>query len=223
MNFKWHQRLLSYLYDIPLEENHSEYSDRLQVYLCNNRLKLTAGSAIYSEEDNYYNFTEVFKKINIKKLNINKVLVLGLGLGSIPVMLEKKFGLFYNYDLIEIDPAIIRLFQKYVAPGLQSKIQVFERDALSFIQENTQKYDLICVDLFINRIVPAQFTSEEFISDLSKAMNPNAKLIFNRLIPDTIDESIEQEKMLVILKKYFSEVTIINIVSNRMYVGSGFE
>lgn len=160
----------------------------------------------------------VFKKINIQELKMEKVLVLGLGLGSIPFMLEKKFEQHYNYDLIEIDPEIIRLFYKYVAPELQSKKHVIEKDALSFIQENTNKYDLICVDLFINRLVPQQFTSEEFISDLSKAMNPNAKLIFNRLIPDTIDESIEQEKMLVILKKYFSETRIINIVSNRMYV-----
>lgn len=73
-----------------IKETRSEINPELKVYLSLGRLKLITGNAIYSYEDKYINFVEAFNFINIKNKSVKGALVLGLGLGSIPYILEKN-------------------------------------------------------------------------------------------------------------------------------------
>ncbi|MCB0574813.1 MAG: hypothetical protein KDC61_09635, partial [Saprospiraceae bacterium] len=84
---KW----LSYLVPMTLEEAASEQNPELSVILDRGRLQLLSGDAIYSWDDLYRNFLLAFEKLQIKERNIDQVLVLGLGLGSVPFILEKVF------------------------------------------------------------------------------------------------------------------------------------
>lgn len=219
MKFPWYLRLYSYFRDIHLEEINSQFSDTLKVSLSNDRLKLSAGAAVYSEEDNYYNYTEIFKVLKIKDKNFNKVLVLGLGLGSIPVMLENKFKKFYQYDLVDIDPAIVQLFQKYVYPDLKSKHSVIQTDALEFVKSCSCKYDLICIDLFINRHIPDQFIRMDFIQNLRNIMMDNGIIIYNRIEPESKEEIEQTQNFETNFQTYFPTYKKYRIVHNKMYVG----
>lgn len=219
MQFPWYLKLLSYFFDIKLEECSSNVSKKLTVYLSRGRLKLCSEHAVYSEADHYYNFYEVFKKLDFKKKTFENTLVLGLGLGSIPWMLEKKFNLSSHYDIAELDNAVITLFNKFVKRDLNSPPNIFHTDAADFINTRAdQFYKLICVDIFIDRKVPDQFMSNEFLWNLKKILHQQGMIIMNTLVENK--EEINKDKL---FESHFSQVfpnyTTMKILSNKMYIG----
>ena len=53
------------------------------------------------------------KKLDIAKREIQNVLILGLGTGSIIQILEQKYKLNASYDVVEIDQGVVEFFEKY--------------------------------------------------------------------------------------------------------------
>ncbi len=208
------KKLISYVKDVLVESTFSEYNEILEVYLSNGRFQLCTEKAIYSYEDKYVNFSETFKKIDWSKLFVKKVLVLGLGLASVPQMLEQVFRKKFEYHAVEIDDEIIRLADKYILDELESPIQIFEMDAEIFVDIATEKYDLIVVDIFDDAIVPPQFEDKSFLEKVKKLLNKNGVLLFNRLntSKQTLGETLKYNSD--IFKKIFPLSTPIYIKDN---------
>ena len=120
---------MSYVSDIPLEKTGSEYSKELEVVLSRGRMQLLTENAIYSYGDLYSNYERAFKAVSLERLDIEHILILGFGLGSIPYMLENRFKKDYDYTGIEIDKTIIYLADKYVTQYLKSSIEIICEDA----------------------------------------------------------------------------------------------
>ncbi|WP_116108071.1 spermidine synthase [Lewinella sp. IMCC34191] len=182
------RRWLSYLWEQSLETTSSEYNEYLEVCLVHGRLQLVAEEAIYSFGDYYLNFRKLFEVFDYEQLPEHaSVLVLGLGLGSIPELLEKYVGLEYSYVAVEIDPVIIELASRYSLPQLESPVEVVQADAVAFLQLDERQYDLICVDVFQDATVPAHLDRFDFVELLRTRLLPGGALVYNRLassIPD---------------------------------------
>ena len=112
------KRILSYIKDIPIVSTSSEYNEILDLYLVKGRYQLCTENAIYSYGDKYDNFANAFKQIDLDK--VNDVLILGLGLASIPYILETIHQKAFNYTGVEIDDEVIYLASKYVIDDLKS-------------------------------------------------------------------------------------------------------
>lgn len=180
--FPRYRHWLSYLTEQVLEQTSSNYNDFLQVSLVSGRLQLVAEDAIYSFGDYYRNFRRVFARFDFGRLPERaNVLLLGLGLGSIPEILEKHAGVDYYYVAVEIDPVIIELAAEYSLPQLRSQIEVHEADALAFLRADPRRYDLICVDVFQDASVPDHINGPVFLELLTASLNLNGALIFNRI------------------------------------------
>lgn len=177
--------LLSYFVDIQLEYTSSEFNEDLYIFLSDGRYQLRTNKAIYSFEDKYVNFYKTFKALNWEKMNIEKVLLLGLGLGAIPQMLEINFDKQFEYHIVEIDEEIINLAQKYTLNDLKSPTYVYEMDAEIFVDITEEKFDLIIIDIFIDRTVPKKFESSDFLEKLKYLLYDNGIILFNRLNSDT--------------------------------------
>lgn len=175
------QKLLSYVFDISLEKSSSPYNPYLEVLLVQGRHQLITKNAVYSFDDKYDNFYQAFKGINWKLLDVQNVLVLGLGLGSVIHMLEHNFDKHFSYDCVEIDPEIIRLAEKYTLKASTSATQVFQTDAMTFVQLCQSSYDLILMDVFQNAEVPEKFESEDFLLELKSLLNVNGLILYNRM------------------------------------------
>lgn len=175
------QTLLSYFKDISLEKSQSPYNPYLEVLLVQGRHQLITSDAIYSFDDKYINFYSAFKKLNWHNAEVKDVLVLGLGLGSVVLMLEKNFGFNFNYTSIEIDPEICKLAQKYTLAELDSYVEVVCADAMSFLDVNEEKYDLIIMDIFQSALIPQKFQSVEYLKLLQSKLNVNGILLYNRM------------------------------------------
>ena len=124
------KRWLSYIREIPIETSESEHNPFLNIVLRNGQYQLCTANAIYSYGDLYDNFSKAFKQIDLDKLPIKNVLILGFGLGSIPLMLEKMFHKKYYYTAVEIDPEVLRLANTYVLPELKSGIEFQDRKSV---------------------------------------------------------------------------------------------
>ena len=191
-----HRRWLSYLTEQVLETASSEHNAYLHVSLVHGRLQLVAEDAIYSFGDYYLNFRRVFERFDFEQLPLHaNVLVLGLGLGSIPELLERYIGVEYNFVAVEIDPVIIELAADYSLPALQSNVEVHEADAFAFLQLDTRKYDLICVDVFQDATIPSHLNGPDFLDLLQSSLSPGGAIIYNRLA----DTSLHKEEA----KAYF--------------------
>lgn len=173
---------LSYLWEQRLEESSSDYNDYLLVSLVEGRLQLTAKEAIYSFGDYYLNFRKTFDRFRFSLLpEQSEVLVLGLGLGSIPELLRDRLAYDYRFVAVEIDPVIVDLAAAYSLPRLEAEVEVVTADAYAFLQLDERRFDLICMDVFQDADVPAEMESEHFLWLLKESIREGGALIFNRL------------------------------------------
>ena len=214
---RW-KRWWSYLAPIHLETVASSVNDYLEVYLISNRLRLTTMDAIYSYDDRYFNFVSAFKEIKLPE-NDAQILVLGLGLGSIPLILERKFRKKYIYTAIEKDSASLYLFNRYQKDRLKSPVNIFHADAVDFLRENTDRYHMICVDVFIGDAIPSHLKETPFLNNLRTALHPGGIVLWNMLY-DTENQVEEADAFLELLfKNYFPDTVTHQVLGNIILIG----
>ena len=214
---KW----LSHVKDVHLESHESTINPSLHLALVKGRLQLSTDNAIYSFEDKYDNFYKAFNKIKkAGKWTYHDVLILGFGLGSIPKMLEDNFKLQLNYTAVEIDDVIIDMVSDYVIPHLQSSIQMIHADAHQFMQVNDQDFDLICVDVFLDEIIPDQFKTKDFLQLLSNSLSENGLVLFNMLGDYEKDKTAAKLFFKEYFKKAFPESSMMHTGTNYILASS---
>lgn len=201
------KKYLSYLFPIKIESSSSVYNPLLVVNLTKGRLQLLTENAIYSYDDLYDNFDAAFSQLNIS--DVKEVLVLGLGLGSIPYLLEKKYRLQTNITAIEIDEEIIHLASKYSLHRLSNHIDCVCADAEIFLESTAEKFDLICMDVFEDESIPSQFLSSDFLEMIRERLNPNGIFLFNHLATTGADKDIAKKYFVDVFTKSFRNASII--------------
>ena len=105
-------------------------------------------------------------------------LILGHGGGSLAKWLAHRWPEL-DLDVVEIDPAVVRMAEEYFSyrPPLQHHVHV--RDARVFLNSTDQRYDLIWVDAFARQMIPFHLTTVEFFAELRTHLAPNGILAVN--------------------------------------------
>lgn len=178
---------LSYLFEWHIESRSSAYNPHLYVSLKKGRYQLSTAHAVYSFSDLYSNFGDTFQLLDWDAHNIQTVLVLGLGLGSIPLLLEQHLGPDFQCTAVEIDDAVIGLASKYGLPNISAPLEVICADAKAYMAQASQKFDLICMDVFLDDTVPLYFEGQNFLEDLRDHLSPHGILLYNRLAASKAD------------------------------------
>ncbi|MEM1322078.1 MAG: methyltransferase domain-containing protein [Bacteroidota bacterium] len=210
------KRLLSYLTEIHIESAPSEINPHLYVSLKRGRYQLCTANAIYSYEDLYDNFSTAFEHMKWEELDIQRVLILGFGLGSIPLILEQQFQKKYHYTAIEIDENVLYLANKYALPAIHSPIELICADAAAFVAQCQEQFDMIAVDVFLDDTIPDTIQQSDFLRQLRSILNPNGVLLYNRLAVTREDIEGAHE----FYDRYFSRVfesgTFLEVKGNWM-------
>ena len=216
MNQALWKKLLSYFIEFHIESTSSAYNPHLYVSLKQGRYQLSTANAVYSYSDLYSNFTRTFQKLDLDALAIEEVLILGMGLGSIPYMLEKKFEKDYNYTCVEIDEEIVYLANKYVLKTLNSPQQTICADAGIFVEQCQRRYQLICMDIFLDDLIPNQFEHLAFLEKLRDLLAKDGLLLYNRLAVTRAD--IDKTRIFFEKKfrKVFPEASYLDVGGNWM-------
>lgn len=212
------KRLLSYLTTVEIEQTSSLHNPILRLFLSKGRYQLQTPNAIYSYDDLYDNFTKAFQLLDFQKVKIENVLILGFGLGSIPVLLEKHFQKKYHYTAVEIDAEVLRLANQYVVPNIASPIEQICNDAYNFAAETDRKFDLICMDVFLDDIVPTALEADDFLHFLERMLNENGVLLFNKLAFLNKDKQIAKNFYRRQFKRIFTEGGYLDVDGNYILV-----
>ena len=146
------KRLLSYLLPIKEHELESPISGPLEICWENGHLALNSGQANYSYNHLEQVFKGAMKKAGLAHRQVDRVLNLGMGAGSTVKLLRKDFGKDPYIRSIEMDPLIIELAERYFSIGEDGKHDILCTEALSYVQECMDTFDLILVDLFIDNV-----------------------------------------------------------------------
>ena len=212
---RW-KKWLSYLSEIHLESCPSEINPHLYVSLSKGKLQLSTENAIYSYDDQYDNYKESFEKIRLRELDPENVLMLGLGLGSVITILEKYHDIQAHITGVEIDENIVYLFNKYVVPDLRSPCSIVCANAEHFVEVCTERFDLICMDIFLDDTVPDVFEKHAFLSSLSKLLSPKGLLLYNRLASTREDLEASLEFFNRAFIDVFPQGSYLNVHENLM-------
>ena len=176
----WKQ-YLSYIRDVHIESTQDENLDDLHVLFSKGDIQLCTDNAIYSYGYKYNNFKEAFEQTDIQKRDIKDVLVLGLGLGSVPLILERKIKKPLYFTCVEKDYNIISLATEYTMNYLKSGFEIIPCDAIQFINQTSDKYDLVISDIFVDTVIPDAFLKRAYLENLKNLLNPNGLLYLNML------------------------------------------
>ena len=181
MHIPFWKKWVSHFLPLTLETASSEQNPELAVVLDRGRIQLLSGNAIYSWDDLYHNFTIAFGTLDLEERQFEDVLVLGLGLGSVPYILEKLYERKYRYTAVEWDEMVTSLASKYTFSRLKSPVEMLTADAGLFVQITEEQFDMIVIDIFEDDQTPQQFETTEFLEDCAERLRPNGLILYNRL------------------------------------------
>ena len=192
------QKYLSYFYQIVVEKTTSVYNPGLIVAIQNGKYVLNSKNANYSFASLHRVFQQALAKIDWSKKNINAVLVLGCGAGSIPAIIYNELTLSPKIDAIEIDEKVIALGNKYFRLNQYPNLNIIITDASNYVKTTNKKYDLILVDLFRGINVPNEFLTSQFFEQLKNLLTNDGEILFNFVAYnyETKQEATEIEKKL---------------------------
>jgi len=107
-----------------------------------------------------------------------RVLVVGLGGGSIPSFLRHRFP-DLEIDVVDIDPVVVEVARSHFGFRDDAKLRVEVDDGRRFIERRSGRYDIIFLDAFGPDSVPYALTTREFLRAVRAALTPRGVVISN--------------------------------------------
>lgn len=203
-------KLLSYIYPISIETTESEINPFLEVVYQNGKYILNSANTNYSYSGLYDLFNLLFQTLKIDWGKVNNALILGFGAGCV-VPLIREYSSNCNIVGVEVDEKVIELGQKYFNTAELQNTVIVHDDAINYINESTKQFDLIIVDIYIDRVVPSEAESIAFIKSLNEHLSKGGALVFNKLIfSKVINEQIPP--ILEVYKSVFNKVELFTLM-----------
>lgn len=178
-------RLLSYIFPITRTIK-SNYSGTLEITWFNGKKYLNTKNANYS-----YGSLQKILKTGLQKINLSKcknILLLGLGGGSVIETLLNDFKYKDHITALDIDPVIIEISQKEFNISETENLKIICDDAIHYMNNNSEVFDLIIIDIFIDTEVPSPFLKTSFWNQIVKANSSKGSILFNASL-DTDDNN----------------------------------
>lgn len=105
-------------------------------------------------------------------------LVVGLGGGTIPSFLRKRFPQM-TIDVVDIDPDVVAVAKSHFGFHEDERMRAYVEDGRRFIEQATRRYDLIFLDGFGTDSVPPHLTTREFLTAVREIVAPHGAVIGN--------------------------------------------
>lgn len=109
------------------------------------------------------------------------VLIIGLGGGSLPVALHKLLP-HAVIDTVELDPAVVRVAQRFFEYETGPRQRVFIEDGRAFVERAVRegrRYDIVMLDAFDEDYIPAHLMTLEFLQQVHGALSPDGLVVAN--------------------------------------------
>jgi spermidine synthase len=181
------KKIASYFVPIRILKFESERSGPMEIALENGKKVLNSANSNYS-----YGSLQRVLRTGLVAMNFDerfqRILVLGMGAGSIVETIRKHFRSNAFIELIEFDAEIIRIANAEFGMGVYENIHISYIDAETFLRTTPQKFDLIIVDLFLGSTIPEKFLGTAFCKEIAQKTNQGGSILFNTML-DTLTEN----------------------------------
>ncbi|MBK7966145.1 MAG: fused MFS/spermidine synthase [Bacteroidetes bacterium] len=174
------KRLLSYIYPFRVKNYKSDINGPLELNLVNGKFILDTERSNYS-----YGTLQRILRVGLKEINfdrnINSILLLGLGGGSVIQTIREEFNSNAPIEAVDIDAEIIEIALNDFNINRFENVTIVQSDANEYLINCPKSFDLIIVDLFIIDTIPTVFTTTEFINRLKEHLTVGGKVIYNTM------------------------------------------
>jgi len=107
-----------------------------------------------------------------------RILVVGLGGGSLPMFLRKHYPAA-AIDVAEIDPGVVDVAKQFFGFREDELTRAHVGDGRQFIESVRQGYDIIFLDAFGARDVPKHLTTQEFLLAVRRVLVTSGVVVSN--------------------------------------------
>lgn len=142
-----------------------------------------------------------------------KVLFLGVGIGSGISILEDR-GTRPDYVVVDIDQTVLLLALQLQTEEVKKRLVPICIDALDYMASNTDKFNLVVVDIFFGRVVAPFVMSPDFLMRCKNSLHPGGALVINYIVHDQADWEIAQNRM----NDLFPSCHLISSHINRVFI-----
>lgn len=169
-------------------------------------------SSMFLDSDNLVNdYTKYYHLVKHFNPNFKNTLMIGGAGYSFP----KNFLLEYpeaEIDVVEIDPKITKLAEKYFNLEASPRLSVYHLDGRVYLNSTDKKYDAIFIDAFSSRnSLPYQLTTSESIQKQHSALNSGGVAIVNMITAIEGDNGVFLRAELATYKKVFPQVYLFPV------------
>lgn len=215
------------LYQTNLYQN----GRRVQVMSLDGKLD----SAMYLDSDELvFDYTKYYRLSQAYNPDIKKILVIGGAGYSVPKDFLKK-GV--AVDVVEIDPELTTLAQKYFDPAYQLQpanylLNIYHEDGRTFLnRQKGEQYDAIMLDAFKSYSLPYQLTTTEAVNKMKQLLKPNGVILANVISTVEGEKGQFLQSEYLTFKQHFKQVDLYLVtipgagdtIQNLMLVGASSE
>jgi spermidine synthase len=108
----------------------------------------------------------------------SRILVVGLGGGTMPMFLRKHYP-DAQIDAVDIDPDVVNVAREYFGFKEDARLRAHVGDGRQFVERAREPYDVIFLDAFGTRNVPPHLATVEFMRAVRKAVKPSGVVVGN--------------------------------------------
>jgi spermidine synthase len=123
-------------------------------------------------------YSQVMTVATIYPGELKKVLMLGLGAGSISTYLG-RFMPDVAIDVVEIDRRVIEVSKQYFGLRETERVRYLDADGRVFLNRNKGLYDLILLDAYRGGFVPFHLLTKEFYALVKERLTPGGAIASN--------------------------------------------
>lgn len=151
--------------------------------------------SLHNPLQGHFEYTEYFHTPWVWNQDIRRVLMLGLGGGSI----QRAYQHYYTnvmVDTVEIDPVVIKVAKEYFKVQESPKLKIHNQDGRMFLNRTSEAYDVIILDAYTKSrygsSIPPHLTTKEFFTLAASRLTTNGVLAYNVIgdIQDTRPEIV---------------------------------
>jgi spermidine synthase len=112
------------------------------------------------------------------RADAKKMLLIGLGGGSIPKKLNKEFPNM-EIDAVELDPEVIKLAKDHFNIKEGKQLRLHAQDGRLFLTRTQNQYDIIMLDAYFTDAMPFHLATKQFFELAQKKLTPNGIVVAN--------------------------------------------
>lgn len=170
-------KLLSYLYPISRKKILTQKNGQVKIVLNNGKKHLDSKNANYSYGSLERTLNFGLNQINLK--DTKNILLLGLGGGSVIKVLRNKFKYNNKIVAVDFDKTIIEIAKNEFDINETDNLNIILSDCIKHLEQNTDTFDLIIIDIFIDNIIPDFIFEIYFWDKIKNTLSEKGKFIFN--------------------------------------------